>query len=55
LTIARKTEFVPLAIHPGELLREETPPALCRRRAEIAHLLGVSRQTLHAILSERRP
>jgi antitoxin HigA-1 len=42
-------------MHPGELLREEIVPALGRTRAEIARLLGVSRQTLHAILTERAP
>jgi addiction module HigA family antidote len=41
------------AMHPGELLREDILPALGRTRAEIARLLGVSRQTLHAILTER--
>jgi antitoxin HigA-1 len=41
------------AMHPGELLREEILPALGRPRAEIAHLLGVSRQALHTILTER--
>ncbi len=43
------------AMHPGELLREDIVPALGRPRAEIARLLGVSRQTLHAILAERTP
>jgi addiction module HigA family antidote len=42
-------------MHPGELLREDVLPALGRARAEIARLLGVSRQTLHAILTERTP
>lgn len=42
-------------MHPGELLREDIIPALGRTRAEIARLLGVSRQTLHAILTERSP
>jgi len=42
-------------MHPGELLREDVLPALARPRAEIARLLGVSRQTLHAILTERAP
>jgi addiction module HigA family antidote len=42
-------------MHPGELLREDVMPALGRTRAEIARLLGVSRQTLHAILTERAP
>src|SRR2546430_17727673 len=43
------------AMHPGELLREDVLPALGRARAEIARLLGVSRQTLHSILTERAP
>jgi len=42
-------------MHPGELLREDIVPALGRPRAELARLLGVSRQTLHAILAERAP
>ncbi len=42
-------------MHPGELLREDVLPALARTRAEIARLLGVSRQTLHAIVTERAP
>jgi addiction module HigA family antidote len=41
------------AMHPGELLREEILPALGRPRAEIAHLLGISRQALYAVLTER--
>jgi antitoxin HigA-1 len=42
-------------MHPGELLREDVLPALGRTRAEIARLLGVSRQTLHGIVAERAP
>ncbi len=38
-------------MHPGELLREDVLPALGKPVAEIANLLGVSRQTLHAILA----
>lgn len=41
------------AMHPGEMLRKEILPALGRPRAEIARLLGVSRQALHAVLAER--
>ena len=41
------------AMHPGELLRKEILPALGRPRVEIARLLGVSRQALHAVLAER--
>lgn len=39
--------------HPGELLREEVLPALRLTVKAAAEKLGVSRQTLHAILSER--
>ncbi len=39
--------------HPGELLREEVLPALRLTVTETAQKLGVSRQTLHAVLAER--
>jgi len=42
-------------MHPGELLREIVLPALGRPKKEIAELLGVSRQTLYAIVEERAP
>src|SRR6266436_9034278 len=42
-------------MHPGELLREEILPTLDRSKAEIARLLGVSRQTLYDILAEKQP
>ncbi len=42
-------------IHPGEVLREDVLPALGRPKAEIARLLGISRQTLYDILNERQP
>lgn len=42
-------------MHPGELLREDVLPALGRGHADIARLLRVSRQTLHAVLRERQP
>jgi antitoxin HigA-1 len=42
-------------MHPGELLREDILPALGRPKAEIARLLGVSRQTLYDILDEKQP
>lgn len=41
--------------HPGELLREELIPATGKSRVEIARMLGISRQHLHAILAERKP
>jgi addiction module HigA family antidote len=43
------------AMHPGELLREDVIPALGKSKTEIAHLLGISRQTLHDILVEKQP
>jgi len=42
-------------MHPGELLREEILPALERSKADIARLLGVSRQTLYDVLKEKQP
>jgi addiction module HigA family antidote len=42
-------------MHPGELLREEILPALDRSKAEVARLLGVSRQTLYDVLKETQP
>ena len=41
--------------HPGELLREDVIPATKKTKAEIARLLGISRQHLHGILAERKP
>jgi len=41
--------------HPGELLREDLIPATGRSKAEIARLLGISRQHLYDILRERKP
>ena len=38
--------------HPGAILREDVLPALKKPVAEAARELGVSRQTLHAILAE---
>lgn len=42
-------------MHPGELLREDVLPALGRPKAEIARLLGISRQSLYDILAEKQP
>lgn len=42
-------------VHPGEILREDVLPALGKPKAEIARLLGISRQTLYDILNERQP
>ena len=42
-------------MHPGEHLREDILPALGRPKAEIARLLGISRQTLYDVLREKQP
>lgn len=54
MTDAPLTRGLP-AMHPGELLREDILPALDRPVTEVAKLLKVSRQTLHAILREEAP
>ncbi|MCY4426358.1 MAG: HigA family addiction module antitoxin [Halieaceae bacterium] len=41
--------------HPGELLREDVIPATGRTKAEIARLLGISRQHLYDIMNEKKP
>ena len=41
--------------HPGELLREIVLPSVNRPKAEIARLLGISRESLYRILDERQP
>jgi len=41
--------------HPGELLREDIIPATGRPKAEIARMLGISRQHLYEILRGRKP
>lgn len=42
-------------VHPGEILREDVLPALGLPKAQIARLLGVSRQTLYDLLREKQP
>lgn len=41
--------------HPGEMLAEITIPATGKSKAEIARLLGVSRQTLYDIMNQKQP
>lgn len=41
--------------HPGEVLREVVLPAVLPSKAEIARMLGVSRQHLYDVLGERKP
>ncbi len=40
--------------HPGELLREETLPAIGLTQSELANRLGVSRRVVNDLIRERR-
>lgn len=51
-TVTRPPQMPP--IHPGEILREDVLPALRMSVSQAARELGISRQTLHAILAERK-
>lgn len=42
-------------IHPAEIIREDVLPALDMTKAEFAAALGISRQMLHGILTEKHP
>jgi len=42
-------------VHPGEILKEDVLPSAGLSVTAAAKALGVSRQLLHDILSERRP
>ena len=42
-------------LHPGAALREDILPAIGKSKAEIARLLGISRQALYDILNEKAP
>ena len=41
--------------HPGEMLAEIMIPATGKSKAEIARLLGISRQSLYDIINEKQP
>jgi addiction module HigA family antidote len=49
----RKSALPP--VHPGEILKEDSLPSAGLSVTAAAKALGVSRQMLHDILSERRP
>ncbi len=51
--VTRKPKRCPT--HPGVVLRETVLPAVNRPKTEIAELLGISRQHLNDIVSERKP
>lgn len=48
----RHTSIAP--VHPGEILRLDAFPALKITKPALAQALGVSRQTLHDIMSLKR-
>lgn len=41
--------------HPGEILREDVLAEIDMTKSEFAAALGISRQMLHGILSEKHP
>ncbi len=41
--------------HPGEVLREVVLPGVAFSKAEVARMLGVSRQHLYDVLGEKKP
>jgi addiction module HigA family antidote len=43
------------ATHPGELLREDVLPSMTISKTEFASAIGISRQALHNILTEKQP
>jgi antitoxin HigA-1 len=49
--IAPHPDLVPP--HPGEFIREDVLPDLEKSRTELAAALGISRQMLHGLLSEK--
>lgn len=49
----RKSGLPP--VHPGEILKEDILPSVGLTVTAAAKALGVSRQMLHDILSERKP
>ncbi|MFZ0396149.1 MAG: HigA family addiction module antitoxin [Terracidiphilus sp.] len=49
----RKSGLPP--VHPGEILKEDVLPSVGLSVTAASKALGVSRQLLHDILSERRP
>ena len=49
----RKSGLPP--VHPGEILKEDILPSAGLSVTAAAKALGISRQMLHDILSERRP
>jgi addiction module HigA family antidote len=49
----RKSGLPP--VHPGEILKEDVLPSVGLSVTAVAKALGVSRQMLHDILSQRRP
>lgn len=42
-------------MHPGAIIREDALPELALSKSEFAAALGISRQMLHGILTEKHP
>ncbi len=50
-----KKKTGPLAVHPGEIIKQDILPSAGLSVTAAAKALGVSRQMLHDILAERKP
>jgi addiction module HigA family antidote len=53
VAVKRSTDRCPT--HPGAFLREMVLPAVSASKVEVAAALGISRQSLYDILSEKQP
>lgn len=51
--ISRDPERCPT--HPGELLREDIIPSIAYSKAQLAKMLGISRQHFYDILNQKKP
>ena len=51
--ITRDPERCPT--HPGELLREDIIPSIAYSKAQLAKMLGISRQHFYDILNQKKP
>ena len=49
----RHPDFAP--VHPGEIIREDVLNGISMSKTQFAAALGISRQMLHGILSEKYP
>ena len=54
MSIPNDGEMIRRPVHPGEILREDFLPEYGLTVANLAHAIGVSRQTVNELVRERR-